>query len=176
MLLLALVVLSGVAPGVVLEQAAAAPVSSAAPAVPSSLTGRWTWPLPAPHDVVRGYVQPAEAWSPGHRGVDIAAADGAVVVAPEAGVVHFTGTVVDRPVVSIEHRGGVLSSFEPVAGVVKQGEAVARGQPIGVLVTGHCGVSVCLHLGARVDGRYVNPLLLLGELRPAVLLPTRPVP
>ncbi len=99
-----------------------------------------------------------------------------MITAPEDATVHFSGVVVDRPVVSLEHRGSVLSSFEPVEGLVDEGATVARGQPIGVLRGGHCGDQACLHLGARVEGRYVSPLLLLGELRPAVLLPTRSVP
>ena len=39
---------------------------------------------------------------------------------------------------------------------------------------GHCtdGPS-CVHLGARVDGAYVSPLLFLGGGVPSVLLPTR---
>lgn len=123
--------------------------------------------------MVRPFEAPAEKWSPGHRGVDVEAPAGVVVVAPDSGVVHFAGTVVDRPVLSIEHAGGVLSSFEPVVASVARGQRVERGQAVGILQTGHCATGSCLHLGARIDGRYVSPLLLLGELRRAVLLPTR---
>jgi hypothetical protein len=148
---------------------ASASLSASARAAP-----RWSWPLPAPHPVVTSFEKPEEVWSPGHRGIDIGGSDaGAVVLAPDAGVVRFAGVVVDRPVLSIEHADGVLSSFEPVTATVAAGEAVERGQPVGVLEAGHCGGASCLHLGARIDGEYVSPLLLLGELRPSVLLPTR---
>jgi murein DD-endopeptidase MepM/ murein hydrolase activator NlpD len=156
--------------------AEASSAASSSVASSSDLSGRWSWPVAAPHDVVRPYDAPAQKWSPGHRGIDIAAPAGTVVTAPEEGRVHFSGVVVDRPVISLEHRGSVLSSFEPVEGLVDEGAIVARGQPIGVLLAGHCGDRACLHLGARVEGRYVSPLLLLGELRPAVLLPTRSLP
>lgn len=141
-----------------------------------SLVGRWSWPVSEPHPILTAYEHPAEVWSPGHRGIDIGVAetpDVANVFAPETGVVHFAGVVVDRPVLSLEHAGGRLSSFEPVVAIVQLGETVEAGQPIGVVQPGHCGAVDCVHLGARIDGEYVNPLVLLGEIRPAVLLPTR---
>jgi murein DD-endopeptidase MepM/ murein hydrolase activator NlpD len=55
------------------------------------------------------------------------------------------------------------------------GDPVARGEVIGELggATGapHCSTP-CLHLGARVDGAYVNPLLFLGGVPWSVLLPS----
>jgi murein DD-endopeptidase MepM/ murein hydrolase activator NlpD len=134
----------------------------------------WSWPVAAPHPVVRPFVGPPHPWSPGHRGIDVEATPGAVVLAPDDGVVHFAGVVVDRPVLSIEHADGVLSSVEPVTAVVVTGDVVTRGQTVGVLDPGHCADQGCLHLGARVDGEYVSPLLFLGGVEPSVLLPTRP--
>lgn len=136
----------------------------------------WSWPVPAPHPVLAGFEAPTEVWSPGHRGIDVGAAIGAVVLAPESGVVHYAGVVVDRPVLSIEHPGGVLSSFEPVAATVARGDSVQRGQPVGVVEAGHCADAIpCVHVGARVDGAYVSPLVFLGGVPRAVLLPTRPL-
>ena len=74
---------------------------------------RWSWPVAAPHPIARPYVAPATEYGPGHRGIDIRAPAGSVVRAPAAGVVHFAGFVVDRPVLSIAHAGGVLSSSNP---------------------------------------------------------------
>ncbi len=93
------------------------------------------------------------------------------MLAPDDGVVHFAGFVVDRPVLSIEHTGGVLSSYEPVQTALVAGDRVTRGQVIGTLLPGHCA-SPCLHLGARVDGQYVNPLLFLGGVGWSVLYPS----
>lgn len=130
----------------------------------------WLWPVPAPHAIARPYIAPATPYAAGHRGIDIRAVEGVEVRAPAAGVVHFAGWVVDRPVISLRHPGGVLSSFEPVQPVVATGDRVARGQVIGMLQPGHCATP-CLHLGARIDGEYVNPLLFLGGLEHAVLYP-----
>ena len=139
------------------------------PRVPSA---RWWWPVAAPHPIARPYLAPATAYGAGHRGVDIRAPAGVLVRAPADGIVHFAGFVVDRPVLSIAHAGGVLSGFEPVEASVAAGDRVRRGQVVGVLLAGHCAMS-CLHLGARVDGEYVNPLLFLGDVPRAVLLPVR---
>jgi hypothetical protein len=75
-------------------------------------------------------------------------------------------------VLSIRHAGGLLSSFEPVDAVVTEGEAVSRGEEVGTLApsAGHCPID-CLHLGARLDGQYLSPLVLLGGVPRAVLLP-----
>jgi len=131
----------------------------------------WTWPVHPPHDVVRPYLAPATAYSSGHRGIDIAAPDG-TVIAPTDGVVHFAGVVVDRPVLSIRHPGGLITSYEPVETTLSAGDVVERGDVIGTVLPGHCA-SPCLHFGVRRDGEYVSPLLYLGGIPRAVLLPTR---
>lgn len=130
----------------------------------------WGWPIAAPHPIARPYLAPATPYASGHRGIDIAAAAGSTLSAPDAGVVHFAGYVVDRAVLSIDHGGGVLSSYEPVTTSLTAGDVVRRGDAIGVLEAGHCA-SACLHLGVRVDGEYVSPLLFLGGQPRAVLLP-----
>lgn len=137
----------------------------------ASVASSWMWPLPDPHVVVRGWQAPADDYSAGHRGIDIAAATGTVVVAPESGTVHFAGRVVDRLVVSIAHPGGLVSSYEPLETALKQGDSVTRGQQIGTISSSaHCA-GPCLHLGVRRDGRYVSPLLLLESRMRAILLP-----
>lgn len=131
----------------------------------------WVWPVDPPHVVVHPYRAPESAYGPGHRGIDLAAPSG-VVYAPADGVVHFAGVVVDRPVLSIEQSGGVITSFEPVTTELVAGDAVERGQVVGAVLAGHCA-SVCLHFGVRVAGVYTSPLAWLGGLERAVLLPTR---
>ncbi len=142
------------------------PSSSAAPARIAS----WSWPLAPPHSLARPYLAPPTPYGSGHRGIDIRGADGSPVLAPADGVVHFAGFVVDRPVLSIEHPGGVLSSYEPVTTTLTAGDAVRRRQVVGTLLTGHCAAA-CLHFGVRIDGEYLNPLLFLGGVPHSVLYP-----
>ncbi|MBC7519374.1 MAG: M23 family metallopeptidase [Microbacteriaceae bacterium] len=117
---------------------------------------------------------PPNRFAAGHRGIDIAAPVGATITAPDSGIVHFVGVVVDRPVLSIQHADGVISSFEPVASPLAAGQPVARGAPVGNLQAGH-RPQPSLHLGVRVHGEYVSPLVFLGGIHPAVLLPTRKI-
>jgi len=138
----------------------------------AAIRGSWRWPVAPPHPLARPYLAPPTPYAAGHRGIDIRAEDGSPVLAPDDGVVHFVGVVVDRPVISIDHGDGVLSSFEPVTSSLGTGEEVLRGEVIGTLLAGHC-MTPCLHLGARVDGAYVNPLLFLGGVPWSVLLPAR---
>lgn len=136
---------------------------------------RWVWPVAAPHPVVRSFAAPATAYGAGHRGIDVGAASESPVVAPDDGVVFFAGVVVDRPVLSIAHSGGLVSSYEPVSSALPAGTPVGRGSVVGTLLPGHCAES-CLHFGVRLHGEYVSPLNYLGGVPRAVLLPTRAAP
>ena len=146
-------------------------IVSAVPPSAAAGTG-WGWPVTPEPAVVRPFQPPARKWLAGHRGVDLAAAPDAVVSAPAAGTVSFAGTVVDRPVLTIDHGSGLRSSFEPVTATVARGQRVAKGQPVGTIAgAGHCPDGRCLHWGVRRDGQYVNPLQFVRDLRPSVLLP-----
>lgn len=139
-------------------------------------TPSWRWPIDPPRVIARPFIAPATPYSAGHRGLDLRSDAGAVVYAPADGVVHFSGVVVDRPVISIEHQGGLISSFEPVASMLAAGTLVHRGEAIGHILgapqSGHCGAP-CLHFGVRLHGQYVSPLNYLGGIPRSVLLPTR---
>lgn len=66
--------------------------------------------------------------------------------------------------VSVEHAGGLRTTYEPVTAGVPAGATVAAGTPIGVLEAGHprCAPATCLHWGARLpDGTYLDPMALL---------------
>jgi murein DD-endopeptidase MepM/ murein hydrolase activator NlpD len=142
----------------------------------ASVTPAWQWPLAPPRTIVRPYLAPQATYTAGHRGIDIAAVEGSPVLAPADGTVHFAGTVVDRPVLSIDQAGGLLSSFEPVQTTLVEGQAVRRGDQVGIVATGgHCSELVaavsCLHFGVRLNGEYVSPLNYLGGIPRSVLLP-----
>jgi murein DD-endopeptidase MepM/ murein hydrolase activator NlpD len=131
---------------------------------------RWNWPV-RPPVVERPFEAPQSVYSAGHRGIDLGAPSGTAIVAPGQATVRFAGVVIDRPVLTLDHGDGVLSSYEPLLSELAVGDTVAAGQHIGVLGSGgHCG-SGCLHVGVRVDGRYVSPLLFFDRVPRAILLP-----
>ena len=133
---------------------------------------RFTWPLPAPHPVVRPFVPPATPYGPGHRGVDLAGQPGSAVTAAGDGVVVHAGPVAGRGVVSIVHANGLRTTYEPVEAAVAAGARVTRGEVIGHLARGHDGcvnAAACLHWGALRGDEYLDPLGLLTSGRVRLL-------
>lgn len=131
----------------------------------------WSWPLTPEPDVLQAFDPPAQRWLSGHRGVDLRAPAGAVVLAPAGGIVSFVGTVVDRPVIVLNHGSGLRSSFEPVRSSLGVGAIVEAGDEIGMVGTGaHCDRR-CLHWGLRLLEEYIDPLLTIRDTRPSILLP-----
>lgn len=133
---------------------------------------RWRWPLDPPREVVRRFQPPSTPYGPGHRGVDIAAAAGAVVRAAGAGRIGYAGSLAGRGVVTVQHDNGLRTTYEPVTPSVSEGMVVAAGDPIGTLEPGHlgCPAAACLHWGLRRDDVYLDPLTLLRS-GPIRLLP-----
>jgi murein DD-endopeptidase MepM/ murein hydrolase activator NlpD len=142
------------------------PVASAAP-----VSALWVLPLSGEPVVTRPFDRPPTPYAAGHRGVDLAGVAGQPVLAAGAGVVVFAGLVAGRPVVSVEHAGGLRTTYEPVQPGVGAGQAVARGSPLGVLVAGHagCPAEACLHWGLRRGEVYLDPLSLLRPPRVRLL-------
>lgn len=135
--------------------------------------GTWVWPVPEPRVLERPFDPPDHAYGAGHRGIDVGARAGASVTAPASGTVLFAGPVAGRSVVTIDHGGGVVSSYDPVVPAVAAGAEVAAGTVVGVVESGeamHCPDG-CLHLGVRLMGEYIDPRPLFGRPVRAVLLP-----
>lgn len=137
---------------------------------------RWVAPVAGRVEVVRHFEKPAVRWASGHRGVDLAVEPGGEVRSPAAGTVTFSGTVVDRQVLTVTHDDGRRSSFEPVADGLEVGTRVEAGQVLARVdpAVEHCDSVPCVHWGVREPGgrdTYVNPLLFLGLTEPSVLLP-----
>ncbi|ROS77125.1 murein hydrolase activator EnvC [Cellulomonas sp. PhB143] len=137
----------------------------------------WVLPLPGPADVAAPADLPAHDWLPGHRGVDLRAAPGATVLSPADGVVTFAGPVAGRRVLVVTHDGGLRTSLEPVAALVDVGDRVRRGDAVGTLTddAGHCD-GPCVHWGVRRGERYLDPMVLLAQGDPVVLLPLGRLP
>ena len=131
---------------------------------PVAQAGRLAWPLSPRPEVTRYFEAPESPYGPGHRGVDLAAAPGQEVLAADVGVVVFAGQVAGHGVVSLDHDGGLRTTYQPITPTVTTGEQVYRGQPLGTVTPGHpgCSVAACLHWGARRGTEYVDPLALTG--------------
>ena len=179
-----------------------APVPSSAPvlssaSVPSTVeltASRLRYRSPTAESrprVVHPFEKPAQRWSTGHRGVDLAVPENdRRVYAPAPGKVVFSGTVVNRKVLVIAHPDGRRSTFEPIDEALPVGTRVATGEVIGtVAVTAgstseqpyqRCSTP-CLYWGVRQGGargdgsgktaEYINPMSLLGSKEPSILLP-----
>ncbi|WP_072687568.1 M23 family metallopeptidase [Rhodococcus marinonascens] len=147
-----------------------------APPADAASTSAFDWPLHPRPRVVRAYDNPEHDWLPGHRGVDLEGAPDRAVLSAGTGVVAFAGTVAGKPVVSIDHPGGLRTTYEPVTARVTAGMRVGRGTVLGILEPGHPGcvapVAACLHWGLRRDRKYLNPLGLV-RVAPVRLEPVR---
>jgi murein DD-endopeptidase MepM/ murein hydrolase activator NlpD len=169
---------------VVVVGAGAAPAPAQVPAaqVPAAQVpadqvpaARYRWPLDGAPTVVRRFSPPPEPWLPGHRGVDLSTHPGVIVRSAGDGVVYFAGVVAGRGVVSVEHAGGLRTTYEPVAASVAAGARVDAGWALGTLAAGHpgCPAAACLHWGLRRGVVYLDPLGLIGPVR-VRLLPLHP--
>ncbi len=143
---------------------------TAAATSPGDALARWRWPV-LPARIVAPFVAPAHAYGPGHRGIDLAASPGDVVAAPASGLIAFAGSVAGRGVVTIDHGDGLVTTLEPVVAGVPVGAPVHAGDQVGTVdAGGHASVGT-VHFGVRRDGVYINPMLLLGGIPRAILLP-----
>jgi murein DD-endopeptidase MepM/ murein hydrolase activator NlpD len=146
---------TGLALAVALAAFGPAPAAEAAALIPPGMA-------PHPGVIVREFDPPDEPWLAGHRGVDFAGNPGDPVVAAAGGTVRFAGLVAGKPVVSIDH-GGVVTTYEPVAALVKAGDPVLPGDLIGTLEAGHaCPAAACLHWGLKEGDTYLDPRLMLA--------------
>ena len=141
--------------------------------------------------VVHPFEKPAQRWSAGHRGVDLAVPENdRRVYAPAPGKVVFSGTVVNRKVLVLAHPDGRRSTFEPMDEALPVGTTVAAGEVIGTVAVTAGGTgerpyrrcsTACLYWGVRQGGargdgsgktaEYINPMSLLGSKEPSILLP-----
>jgi murein DD-endopeptidase MepM/ murein hydrolase activator NlpD len=125
--------------------------------------------IPIEGEVTRAFDPPEDNWLPGHRGVDLLGEDHAIVAAAMDGVVVFASMLATRPVISIRHLD-LTTTYEPVEALVKVGDAVVAGQPIGYLVTGHpCPGSACLHWGLKQGDVYLDPMSLVTRAKVRLL-------
>ncbi|CAN5746812.1 hypothetical protein BH23ACT12_BH23ACT12_23480 [soil metagenome] len=119
---------------------------------------------PVQAEIVRGFQPPSHRFGPGHRGIDYGVPPGTPVRASGAGSVSFAGPVAASLYVTLQHPGGVATTYSYLSRVeVSQGDQVGQGQVIGLSGEGHEAEPSSLHFGAKKDGEYIDPRLLLGD-------------
>jgi murein DD-endopeptidase MepM/ murein hydrolase activator NlpD len=146
-----------------------------APAVGAATTPGWAWPVVGP--VIRGFQPPSTPYGSGHRGIDIAAPIGTPVVAPAPSVVKFAGAIAGNLFVTLDHGGGVASTYSWVSSIlVRKGDAVQRGAVIALSGTGHPGETPPhLHFGVKLNDSYIDPLSMLAPLSVVGLIRLAPI-
>lgn len=141
----------------------------------AAATAPWAWPVLGP--VIRAFDPPDTPYGSGHRGIDIAAPLATPVRAPAPGIVSFSGKVGGHLFVSVDHGGGLVSTYSWVsAALVHKGDAVATGSVLALSGLGHAGVEPPhLHFGVKLDGAYVDPLSLLGPPNVSAFIRLAPI-
>jgi murein DD-endopeptidase MepM/ murein hydrolase activator NlpD len=130
--------------------------------VPQKRTGA-THAVPLDGTVVHAYDAPDNPYAPGHRGVDVSAPLGSFVRASAAGTVSFAGNVAGDLSVTIDHDPHLKTSYSYLGSIaVKKGQRVEQGTVVGTVGRGHpnSGIGPHVHLSARRDGVYFDPLEL----------------
>lgn len=124
-----------------------------------AVEGRGLAVRPASGRVVRAFDPPATRYGAGHRGVDLAAHPGEPIVAALGGTVTFAGDVAGVSWVTVDHGGGLTTTYGPVAPrIVRAGSVVSAGEVVGFVAAG----ARHLDWGARFDDAYIDPLSLLS--------------
>ncbi len=132
-----------------------------------SFGGRFVWPAIGAYQVSSGYGRRnlGDGW---HDGIDIVrpgGSTGCTVVAAESGTVVQSGWKSAAGYsVTIDHGNGVQTRYYHMKKgslVVKAGQKVSRGQPIGKIgATGYV-TGAHLHFEIRVNGKSINPMSYL---------------
>ena len=152
----------------------------------AAVAGRWQRPVPGAVARPFSYQRSTPFVAGAHRGVDLSAAPGTVVLAACSGAVVYASAVAGRDRVVSTSCGSRRVSYLPLASIaVRKGGRVGAGARIGTVAAGHGG----LHVGVRRASdrfAYVDPMTLFAAperpfapaSRPVVprLVPRMPVP
>lgn len=114
-------------------------------------------PITSAYGVFSFYQGIAQGW---HHGVDIAAPDGQVVSAANAGIVRLAEMLpLSGFTVVLDHGMGILTYYMHMSKVdVASGQRVNKGDLVGRVGSTGLATGPHLHWGVRVNGIYVDPL------------------
>jgi murein DD-endopeptidase MepM/ murein hydrolase activator NlpD len=106
------------------------------------------------------YVNGKPAFNRPHRGIDLRGERGDYVIAPNSGVIAFSGMrITTGNTIVIDHGQGVFSLFFHLDTLYeKPGAYVVKGQRIGEIGATGITEGAHLHWGMFVNGAYVDPL------------------
>jgi len=97
----------------------------------------------------------------GHWGIDWVVPAGTEVRAAGPGTVTFAGTVAGNRTLTLDHGGGLRTSYSYLStATVERGDYVDESIILGTSGNGHG--SPALHFSVRVGARYVDPLAIVG--------------
>jgi len=127
-------------------------------------TDKFTWPVGG--EVIKRFGLDE------HRGIDIAGNTGDSIVAAQDGVVYWIGkTPRGEPCVSIDHPGGITTTYLPVTVLVSKGQSVKAGDSIGKLSSEIDKSSSAQHLhfglfetATRDNKKYLDPCNYLPDV------------
>ena len=126
--------------------------------------GRPVFRPPVDAPVTDPFRAPEDPYGPGNRGIEYDTEPGDVVRAAASGTVEFAGAVAGTLHVTVDHGGGLRSSYSYLQRIsVRVGIKVARGAVIGI-------AGNRLHFGVRLDGGYTDPASFIGVRRVTVRL------
>lgn len=104
-----------------------------------------------------------------HSGVDVAAATGTYYVAPADGVVTLAAAspfTLEGNLLMIDHGMGLNSAFLHSSEIlVKQGQVVKRGEPIGRVGATGSATGPHLHWSMKWNDARIDPILLTGPMQ-----------
>jgi hypothetical protein len=153
----------------VLAAALSPPASAGAP--------RSAWlisPVDAP--ISAWFDAPSSDYGHGHRGIDYVAPTGTKVRAAGTGRVMFAGAVAGVDAVTIDHGGGLESTYSDLAQVfVTEGATVGQGTWLGTAGTAHGPGKSGLHFGVKLHDAYVDPVTYLGPSDPSEAIHLAPL-
>jgi len=149
------------APAVTMALVATAPSAAAAAATHHE---RPVFRPPVEAPVADPFRPPEDPYGPGNRGIEYDTERGDVVRAAASGTVVFSGPVAGDLHMTVDHGGGLVSSYSYLQRLsVRAGAAVDQGAVIGV-------AGERLHFSVRLDGIYIDPAGFIGVRRVRVRL------
>jgi murein DD-endopeptidase MepM/ murein hydrolase activator NlpD len=117
--------------------------------------------------LVKTYDAPLDnPYAAGHRADNIAAPIGTTVRASADGVVSFAGNVAGNLSVTVDHAGGIKTTYSYLGTIVaKRNQHVLRGDVVGTVGPGHdASLPPNVQLSARRNNVYFDPLeLYVGD-------------